>query len=170
MPIPEDLYKQMLCCLSEDHHIVFDPILITLCNGHACKTCINNIHSETVQCLYCEKEHKKRDLLSMPSNPVMKTIIEKSYLNDLIDDLDKKFQDKLDSCTGKSFKISICQELNVLNKTALLEETLNGEIECRFDYIENKVDIKLESLISEFAKIGEEVRYELMKIKKKLTK
>jgi hypothetical protein len=102
MPIPNELYRQMLCCVSEDLHIVFEPVLITICNGHACKNCINNLSTDTVNCLYCNKEHKKREMLTMPINHVMKTIIEKTYLNDLIDDLEKKHQEKSIACTGSN--------------------------------------------------------------------
>ena len=102
MPVPKQLLKQMICCLSEDNHILCEPIMIRNCGGHACKLCINRklVSIDSIKCFYCNKEHKRDYLLKMEVNATMKSLIEETYLKDLINELNEELKEKLEVCKG----------------------------------------------------------------------
>ena len=165
MPIPDEIYKQMSCCLNQNSsHIVCEPVLIANCNGHACKNCINSIITETAMCFHCNGTHKKEDLLKMQINPTLKELVEKTYFNDLIGIFNDKLKNILNTCAGFIFlllfeiKISFYIYIN-------LEELLRQEVETRFELIENEIDIKVECLINELHKKRQELRDEIIEYK-----
>jgi hypothetical protein len=106
MPLTKDLLKQLSCCLSDDGHIVQEPILIK-CGANACKKCVEisshlsvnyEIHSWDYRttsmnpsffCFSCQLEHQKNYLSNTTSNKIVETLIH-SFLGDLFIDLKSK--------------------------------------------------------------------------------
>jgi hypothetical protein len=88
MPIPEDVLKQIKCCLNEDGHIVHEPVLLK-CGYNACKKCCSDLVVSTVKCFSCHNSHDKNELLNAPYNKAIDLIIKKN-LNDLFQDLNLK--------------------------------------------------------------------------------
>jgi hypothetical protein len=93
MPIPEDLLKQMKCSLSDDGHIVHEPILLK-CGANACKQCVNGSSDLMIKCFSCNGKHVKKDLLDSPTVKITVVLIQ-SFINDLFLDL----KTKLESCS-----------------------------------------------------------------------
>ena len=84
MPIPGGLLKEMKCCLSNDGHIIFEPILIS-CGGNACKQCVSESEDGNLNCFNCNDKHERKVLLNSPNNKIVETLV-KSFLNDLFTD------------------------------------------------------------------------------------
>ena len=57
-----------------------------------------------------------------------------------------------------------------MTKLRISEESLNDEINNKFNLIENEIDIRIESIITDLHKYRDELRYELNGIKTKLIK
>ena len=90
MPLPEHLFKKIKCCLSNDNHIVHEPIYFK-CDFNACKKCIIDSKLETLKCFGCNGTHPKADYLNAPVNTVAEFLV-KTNLKDLFDDLNKKIE------------------------------------------------------------------------------
>ena len=86
MPIPDELLKEMKCCLSNDGHILFEPILIN-CGGNACKQCIRESEDRKLNCFNCNDKHERKELFKSPINKIVQTLV-KSFFNDLLTDVE----------------------------------------------------------------------------------
>ena len=95
MPIHKDLLKEIECCLSNDGHIVSEPVLF-VCGGNACKNCVNNLKENSNKCYSCDRNHDKKDLTNAPFNKLAETII-KMNLNDLFEIIDEKLRITVES-------------------------------------------------------------------------
>jgi hypothetical protein len=99
MPIPEAILDQIKCCLSNDGHIVHEPILLN-CGANCCKNCIRQSRNYMIPCFGCNGHHEKiLTLLNAPINKIVETIIHSS-LDDLIEHLDVKIQNATAFMTG----------------------------------------------------------------------
>jgi hypothetical protein len=104
MPIPEDILKQMKCCLHDDHHIVNEPVLLK-CGGNACKKCVNYSNYGMIKCFFCDGQHEKNDCLNAPNNKMVESVI-KIFLDDLFQDLNKKIESTKELLKGfYSFRV-----------------------------------------------------------------
>ena len=81
--------KQINCCLSDDNHIVIEPVIFK-CGGNACKQCVDDIQGLSVKCFNCKKNHHKNDLKKMPLNSTMKILIEKPFFKDVVAQMKSK--------------------------------------------------------------------------------
>ena len=63
MSLPEYVLSQIKCCLSQDQHILEEPVLLK-CGGNACKECIQNYRFE---CQKCSMKHNKNDFVECKS-------------------------------------------------------------------------------------------------------
>jgi hypothetical protein len=90
MPIPEDILKQMKCCLSDDGHIVHEPVLLN-CGANACIKCVNDLTITKIKCCSCNGTHEKNDLLNAPKNKFVESFT-LSFLPDLFHDLNAKLK------------------------------------------------------------------------------
>ena len=90
----DEIIKQMNCCLSDDNHIVIEPVILN-CGGNACKQCVDDIQGLSVECFNCKQIHLKSDLERMPLNSTMKMLIEKALLKDVVAQLKSKLNDLL---------------------------------------------------------------------------
>ena len=101
MSIPEDMLKQMRCCLSDDGHIVHEPIALK-CGLYACKKCIDNSVVSTLKCLGCNGTHEKNDFINAEISKLVESII-KSFLPDLFQYLNEKMIYTCDLLKGLTF-------------------------------------------------------------------
>jgi hypothetical protein len=86
----QDLYTKLIkCCLNNDDHIVYEPIMVK-CGGNACKKCVNDATMSNLKCFYCNENHLKAEMLKMPPNQMIQKIIENKYLKDLVQTLKLK--------------------------------------------------------------------------------
>ena len=75
MPLPGALLNQIKCCLSNDGHILIEPVVLK-CTGSACKECISDSEEEVIYCYACNGKHQKNDLLNATVNTVAKILVE----------------------------------------------------------------------------------------------
>ena len=94
MPVPEIILNQMKCGLSNDGHIVTEPILLK-CGANACKICINQ--NEIFKCFSC---NEKKDYLNSTIDKMVVHVFD-LFLNDLCQDLHKKFEITFSLLKGK---------------------------------------------------------------------
>ena len=90
MPIPENILKQIKCCLHDDGHIVNEPVLLK-CGANACKKCVSDSIEGMLKCYFCNGQHEKKDLLNAPNNKMVESVIT-LFLDDLFQDLNKKLE------------------------------------------------------------------------------
>jgi hypothetical protein len=90
MPLPEILLNQMRCCLSEDGHIIHEPIVLT-CGANACKSCVSNSTVAILKCFGCNSTHEKKEFLNAPIIKLIESFI-LSVLPDLFQDLNAKLK------------------------------------------------------------------------------
>ena len=103
MPISETLLNQLKCCLSDDGHIIIDPVLLK-CKGNSCKKCISDSKKEDIYCYKCINNHSKQDLLNASENAFAETYILEN-LSDLFKYVGNKwkfFSEKLQSISNFS--------------------------------------------------------------------
>ena len=96
MPIPEDILKQMKCCLSDDGHIVNEPVVLK-CGSNACKKCASDLIS--VKCFGCNDTHEKKELMNAPINKIVNSFIN-LFLEDLFLDLKNKLKSTAELLKG----------------------------------------------------------------------
>ena len=101
MAIRETILKQMRCCLSDDGHIVHEPIALN-CGLYACKKCIDNSVVSTLKCLGCNGTHEKYDFINAPISKCIEPFIQ-SFLPDLFQDLNEKLKSTCDLFKGLNF-------------------------------------------------------------------
>jgi hypothetical protein len=94
MTLPETILNQMRCCLSDDGHIVHEPILLK-CGLNACKKCVDNSAVSTLKCFGCNSTHEKTDLINAPISKCIESFI-KLYLPNLFEDLNAKLKSTCD--------------------------------------------------------------------------
>ncbi len=92
MPIPENILKQIKCCLYDDGHIVNEPVLLK-CGANACKKCVSDSIGGKIKCFFCNDQHEKKDLLNAANNKMVESVIT-LFLDDLFHDLNKKLESK----------------------------------------------------------------------------
>jgi hypothetical protein len=102
MSIPEDMLKQMRCCLSDDGHIVQEPIVLK-CGLTACKICVDDSVTAILYCFGCNGTHEKKDFIDAPIIKFIESFI-KSSLPDLFQDLNNKLKSTCDLLKGLNFK------------------------------------------------------------------
>jgi hypothetical protein len=98
MPIHQDLLKEIECCLSNDRHIVSEPVLFE-CGENACKNCVNSLKENSNKCYSCDKNHDKKELLNAPFNKLAETII-KINLKDIFELIGEKVRTTIESLQG----------------------------------------------------------------------
>ena len=98
MPIPEQILNQMKCCLSNDGHIVIEPVLLT-CGANACKQCVNLSSEEMMKCFSCNEKHAKKNFLNSSINTFVETSV-KSFLAELFQDLNFKLNTTIEASKG----------------------------------------------------------------------
>ena len=82
MPFPENLLKQIKCCLNKnDKHTLVDPVLLK-CGGNACKECVTG----SIKCLNCNETHLKGDFIE---NKLAESLI-RSFMKDQYVSLDEE--------------------------------------------------------------------------------
>ena len=102
MPIPENILNAIRCCLSDDGHIVIEPVVLK-CGLNACKKCVDDSKLTTIQCFGCGENHEKKDYINAPiSNSIM--IFIKVYLGDLFEDLKVKLKSTSELLKGLHLK------------------------------------------------------------------
>jgi hypothetical protein len=90
MPIPENILKQIKCCLLDDDHIVNEPVVLK-CGANACKKFVSNSIDGMIKCYFCNSQHEKNDLLNAPNNKIVEYVVQ-SFLDDLFKDLNNKLE------------------------------------------------------------------------------
>jgi hypothetical protein len=103
MPIPEKILNQMRCCFSDDGHIVQEPLLLK-CGLNACKKCVDNSATATLNCFGCNGTHDKKDFIDAPIVKIVDSLIH-SFLDDLFEDLEDKLKSTCDLLKGFEFLI-----------------------------------------------------------------
>ena len=101
MPIPDTVLNKMICCLSDDGHIVHEPIVLK-CGANACKKCVTNSTVATIQCFGCNCTHEKKDLINAPNNKIFESLIH-TFLDDLFEDLNSKLKSTNELLKGFNF-------------------------------------------------------------------
>lgn len=99
MALNEEIINMLKCCLYDDEHIVKEPVLLK-CGGNACKLCIQGVVKNEVSCYFCGQIHSYDDLKNLHLNPQVSTLIEKTFLNDLISILNNKFEETMKKFDG----------------------------------------------------------------------
>ena len=74
MEIPDDILKQITCCLKTDNHIVNEPILVE-CGSNACKKCVSECCEMTLYCYSCNNRHDKKKLDNSTVNKIAESEI-----------------------------------------------------------------------------------------------
>ena len=83
MPIPEDVFNQVKCCLFNDDHVAVEPITVS-CGAIGCKQCVSTSESEEIECFSCKQKHETDDLKkSLVIRPIENIV--KSYVSDLLE-------------------------------------------------------------------------------------
>jgi hypothetical protein len=88
MSIPEDILKQIKCCISNPHHYVDQPIMLNCCSSNACKTCIKNLSDASFKCI-CGKVNKKGDYIAAATNKAVE-MLKAVFILPLLKELDEK--------------------------------------------------------------------------------
>ena len=82
MSLPEYVLKQINCCLSQEEHIIEEPVILK-CGGNACKECTQNYRFE---CQKCSMKHNKNEFVECKST---ESLI-RYFMSDLSKSLDEK--------------------------------------------------------------------------------
>ena len=156
----EDLISKNIvllkCCLSEqqESHTVFEPIKLK-CEGNACKKCVLESLNDSFKCFNCNDQHKKEDFLDASVDKMSESLIKLS-LNNFFEELREKLKFLTDNLKGMIF-------FRFLTKIyyKCLEENMIEEMQNKLFNIENEMDIRVESLISEIHQYRNEFKLEL---------
>ena len=101
-----ELYKQVKCCLDNDHFIV-DPKKFS-CGHNACSECIESSSSMDLICRHCEAVDKKEDMKKAEVNKEAKTVF-LSKMSNFFVDLDVQMDDMMkilqESTLIRNFKL-----------------------------------------------------------------
>ena len=95
----DEILRELTCCLNKDQHIVEEPIQICECGANACKNCLIQTISESINCTICNRVHDKNSLLKWPVSKASKRLIE-AYSEEIIKNLDSKIR----ALKGKYFR------------------------------------------------------------------
>jgi hypothetical protein len=98
MPLNHIILDQLKCCLSNDGHIIIQPVLLK-CGGNACQECFQNSDKLEIKCYCCNKNHLKKDLLDSPFNKIADLLVQTS-LKDLFEYLEINMKSTIDSLKG----------------------------------------------------------------------
>ena len=94
-----EVLKGITCCLSNDGHIVYEPVKVK-CGANACKNCkIDDSYENNFKCSNCNERHDRIDLQNEEINIEVESII-KSSLRVLFQDLEKKLNPVIDALNG----------------------------------------------------------------------
>lgn len=161
MTIPENILKELKCSLRSDGHYAYEPVVLK-CGSNACKNCIKDAKDEKLKCYSCGDEHQKKDYSDFKINKVAKSVM-KSFLEDLIQDLDTKL-----AATEESLKGNFIFSLFILYRGFIhVEEFIIDEMASKIKTIELEMDSKVDSLILQIQKTRDELRFRLDKHKER---
>ena len=82
MSLPDYVLKQIKCCLSQDEHILVEPVILK-CGGNSCKECIKN---DRFECLNCNMKHDINDFVECKSTESLIRFV----MSDLSQSLDEE--------------------------------------------------------------------------------
>ena len=100
MPLPGALLNQIKCCLSNDGHILIEPVVLK-CTGSACKECISDSEEEVIYCYACNGKHQKNDLLNATGNIIAKALVE-NFMGDLYEYTEKRIESITENFKSKN--------------------------------------------------------------------
>lgn len=161
MSIPENVLKEIKCCLSNDDHIVIEPVLLS-CDGNACNRCIYSFKESL--CKNCSKKHDNDDVLYAPDNKMAKKLVEK-YINEIFQDLIARLELIKEGLRGMLTFINVGIKFRNLIIVFITEESLLDELNAKLEIIENEIDLRVESIVSKAHTYGDELRMELNEFK-----
>ncbi len=99
--LPQEIAQMLRCCISNNEHYAKDAILLP-CGGNACKNCILDMNrKQECRCFNCNGVHKTEELRKMPINPMIGILIEKVYINDLVDLVKNEFAEIYNKIDGQ---------------------------------------------------------------------
>jgi hypothetical protein len=99
MSLPEAILTQIKCCLSNDGHIIIDPVLLR-CKGNACKECVSDSKEEVITCYSCSGKHEKINLLNSTENTLAETLV-KTFIDDLFEYTEKRIKKITETLKGE---------------------------------------------------------------------
>ena len=100
MPVPDALLNQIKCCLSNDGHILIDPVVLK-CKGNACKECLSDSKEEAIHCYSCNGKHQKKDLINAIENTVAKTLVD-NFMGDLFEYTENRIKSISENLTSRN--------------------------------------------------------------------
>jgi hypothetical protein len=98
MAIPEDILKQIRCCIRNCQHYVNEPIMVNCCARNACKMCIQNLKEDRFECI-CGEINKKDDYMKATTNTTAETL-KSVFILPILKELDEKLLLAESSLTG----------------------------------------------------------------------
>ena len=146
-----ELYNDIFCALSKDH-IVKEPINLA-CSHGVCKSCFP-IGSDIIECKICETEQK----IDAHENIFMKQFIERN-LRGLFNKLEKQMIDEKRELKGIS--ILICDSKIIFLILIDAMEDRNNKLKATTVFIEEEIEIRIQSLKDELDNLFEEFKKEV---------
>ena len=104
MSLTEDILYQIKCCLSNDGHIIIDPVILQ-CKGNACKECLVDSKEEVISCYSCNGKHEKKDLVNSAGNTAAETLVQ-SLIGDLFEYTDKRIEKITENFKSKFYLVT----------------------------------------------------------------
>jgi hypothetical protein len=143
MPIPKIILNQLKCCLFDDGHIVYEPIILR-CGANACKKCIIDSYDTTLKCFGCKNNHEKIDFLNKPINKLVNSVIE-VYSNDIIQYLSKLVRIKKDGGVNKYRERLRSNFKNISTKALNRANPVNTKCSICYHQLNTVVGLKIHS-------------------------
>ena len=109
MSIPEAVLNQIKCCLSNDGHIIIDPVILR-CKGNACKECVVDSKEEVISCYSCNRVHDKKDLLNSAEITRTETLVQ-SLIGELFEYTEKRIKKINENLNSKFYLFILAQDL-----------------------------------------------------------
>lgn len=142
MALEENL-DEFKCALSEDKHFIIEPILLIKCGHSACKACLPNDNTNIIKCKTCDVVSEFDSKASKVSIALRRTM--KYVYEDIYKILETDMNSKLNYL--KNFSENKIEILNV--KAKFIEE----EIDIRIESIKDQLEIAKEKLKMDLKKI-----------------
>jgi hypothetical protein len=175
MEVSYSVLEIIQCCLSryKEKHFIKTPVTLP-CNHHACFDCVNNkILNQTlkeIECFYpeCNRKHKiEEELNDIKTNKDIDLIIRQNTkdLFDILKNSLKHAYENFDSKKSKEKKMMF--KLIIYNIIIDIDFELGIDKDCEF--IENDIDLRIESLKFQLDKLSE-LYHEKLKFFKETSK
>ena len=156
------MFPHLMCASSNDH--IFKEPFALACSHGVCRNCKPN-NSEAIECKICGTDQK----ITSNENVFMKIFIDNNF-SGLFDKLEEQMSEEIRKYKGKLILMDSLRLMHFLFVISEIVQNRDSKFEAKIIFIEQEIEIKIQSMKDELDKFYDEFKQEVKRYKEEFVK